>query len=258
MKLQALGLGYKILDRKTGHLQIAIEDLNVQLGGGEIVAILGSSGCGKSTLLRLLGGFVEPQEGRVTCDGEEFRQPFAPVCLVFQDYTAAVFPWMTVRQNIEMAREPTLRRPEDLSDVASRLGIGEKLDSYPTRLSGGERQRVQLARALFGSPKMLLLDEPSSSLDVVLRATLLELLAGEVKQRDMGMLLVTHNIDEAVFIADRIYTTRKGKDDGKLQLHERAGYRRSAANLGMAQKDEAFQFIYKAVYDDLFEPGAVQ
>ncbi|NOT07602.1 MAG: ATP-binding cassette domain-containing protein [Gemmatimonadales bacterium] len=243
-------LGFSIRDERAGKLAVGFRDVNLSIAPGEIVAFLGSSGCGKSTIIKLLGGLVPPHSGRVLCDGAPVVQPRSPVFVVFQDYMTAVFPWMTVHENLSLGCGATASN-ESVPRAAERMQLGGQLAKYPLRLSGGERQRVQLARALLSQPKYLLLDEPTSSLDVDLRKTLLELLVRETTSATIGVLIVTHNIDEAVFVADRIYLARKA-GDGWLSLKEIPGFGRQAPNLGEAHKSREFGALYEVVYSSLF------
>jgi NitT/TauT family transport system ATP-binding protein len=186
-----------------------LDDVTLRLRQGEIVGLLGRSGCGKSTLLRIIAGLMPASEGDVSLDGHPVHGPAEGVAMVFQSF--ALFPWLTVLENVELGLEaqgvlPEERRKRALAAI-DLIGLDGFESAYPKELSGGMRQRVGLARALVVHPKILLMDEPFSALDVLtadtLRTDLLDLwLEGRVPTR--SILIVTHNIEEAVFMCDRI------------------------------------------------------
>ena len=191
-----------------GELQV-LHDVNLSLKGNEIVALLGRSGCGKSTLLRIIAGLIPPTGGTVTIGGERVEGPARQVALVFQ--TFALFPWLTVLENVEIGLEaqgiaPELRHKRALAAI-DLIGLDGYESAYPKELSGGMRQRVGFARALVVHPKVLLMDEPFSALDVLtaetLRTDLLDLWS-EGRMPISAILMVTHNIEEAVLMCDRI------------------------------------------------------
>jgi NitT/TauT family transport system ATP-binding protein len=191
-----------------GDLEV-LHDVNLSLKENEIVALLGRSGCGKSTLLRIIAGLMPPTGGTVTMGGERVEGPAGQVALVFQ--TFALFPWLTVLENVEIGLEaqgiaPELRHKRALAAI-DLIGLDGYESAYPKELSGGMRQRVGLARALVVHPKVLLMDEPFSALDVLtaetLRTDLLDLWS-EGRMPISSILMVTHNIEEAVLMCDRI------------------------------------------------------
>jgi NitT/TauT family transport system ATP-binding protein len=191
-----------------GDLQV-LQDVNLKLNENEIVALLGRSGCGKSTLLRIIAGLMHPTAGTVTIEGARVDGPAGQVALVFQ--TFALFPWLTVLDNVEIGLEaqgiaPELRHKRALAAI-DLIGLDGYESAYPKELSGGMRQRVGLARALVVHPKLLLMDEPFSALDVLtaetLRTDLLDLWC-EGRMPISSILMVTHNIEEAVLMCDRI------------------------------------------------------
>jgi NitT/TauT family transport system ATP-binding protein len=191
-----------------GDLQV-LQDVNLRLNENEIVALLGRSGCGKSTLLRLIAGLMRPTAGTVTIEGAQVDGPARQVALIFQ--TFALFPWLSVLENVEIGLEaqgiaPELRHKRALAAI-DLIGLDGYESAYPKELSGGMRQRVGLARALVVHPKLLLMDEPFSALDVLtaetLRTDLLDLWC-EGRMPISAILMVTHNIEEAVLMCDRI------------------------------------------------------
>ena len=197
-----------------------LEDINLSLREGEIVALLGKSGSGKSTLLRCIAGLIAPSEGTVLYRGHPLNGANPGVAMVFQSF--ALLPWLTVRANVEMGLEargvpPTERRVR-AEEAIDRIGLDGFESAYPKELSGGMRQRVGFARALVVEPDALLMDEPFSALDVLtaenLRTELLNLWSGP-DFPTKAILLVTHNIEEAVLMADRIFLL--SSNPGKLQ-----------------------------------------
>ncbi len=188
---------------------IVLEDANLALREGEIVALLGRSGSGKSTLLRIIAGLLKPSAGEVLWHGRHIEGPPDGIAMVFQSF--ALFPWLTVQENVELGLEargmPRSDREERAEQAIDLIGLGGFESAYPKELSGGMRQRVGLARALVVHPDLILMDEPFSALDVLtaetLRTDLLDLWV-EGKLPLKSMLIVTHNIEEAVLMADRI------------------------------------------------------
>jgi NitT/TauT family transport system ATP-binding protein len=188
---------------------VVLDDVNLALKDSEIVALLGRSGSGKSTLLRIIAGLMPPTAGSVTIGGEPVDGPARQVALVFQ--TFALFPWLTVLENVEIGLEAQGMPPDERHKRAlaaiDLIGLDGYESAYPKELSGGMRQRVGLARALVVNPKVLLMDEPFSALDVLtaetLRTDLLDLWC-EGRMPISSILMVTHNIEEAVLMADRI------------------------------------------------------
>src|SRR6201990_325100 len=188
---------------------VVLDDVNLTLHEGEIVALLGRSGSGKSTLLRIVSGLLKPTAGSVTWRGTELNGPTEGVAMVFQSF--ALFPWLTVQENVEIGLEAKgvgRAEREELAEAAIDLiGLGGFESAYPKELSGGMRQRVGLARALVVHPDLLLMDEPFSALDVLtaetLRTDLIDLWV-EGKLPIKSVLMVTHNIEEAVLMCDRI------------------------------------------------------
>ena len=188
---------------------IVLEDVNLSLHQGEIVALLGRSGAGKSTLLRIISGLLRPTAGQVLWRGKLLEGPADGVAMVFQSF--ALFPWLTVRENVELGLEargvPRAEREQRAEAAIDLIGLGGFESAYPRELSGGMRQRVGLARALVVHPDLLLLDGPFSALDVLtaetMRTDLIDLwVDGRLPAK--AMLLVTHNIEEAVLMCDRI------------------------------------------------------
>jgi NitT/TauT family transport system ATP-binding protein len=204
---------------------LVLDDVSLALRDNEIVALLGRSGCGKSTLLRIIAGLMPGTSGKVTIGGQRVNGPAGQVAMVFQ--TFALFPWLTVLENVEIGLEaqgiaPEQRHKRALAAI-DLIGLDGYESAYPKELSGGMRQRVGLARALVVHPKVLLMDEPFSALDVLtaetLRTDLLDLWC-EGRMPISSILMVTHNIEEAVLMCDRIlvFSSNPGRILAELKV----------------------------------------
>lgn len=198
--------GYE--NRRTKTRLIALRDVSLDVRRGEFLAIVGPSGCGKTTFINMINGFVKPLSGTVTVDGEVVKGPSADRAMVFQDY--ALLPWRTVESNIAFAMENRRPKPskEDQAvrtrealEMVSLTGF-EK--SYPHELSGGMRQRVGIARALVTQPKILLMDEPFGAVDAMTREAMQAELERIVAETQQTVVFITHSIDEAVMLGDRV------------------------------------------------------
>jgi NitT/TauT family transport system ATP-binding protein len=225
---------------------IVLDDTNLALKEGEIVALLGRSGSGKSTLLRIIAGLLKPTSGEVLWYGRHIQGPPEGVAMVFQSF--ALFPWLTVQENVELGLEargmPRAEREERAEQAIDLIGLGGFESAYPKELSGGMRQRVGLARALVVHPDLLLMDEPFSALDVLtaetLRTDLLDLWV-EGKLPLKSMLIVTHNIEEAVLMADRILVF--SSNPGRVAHEIRVPFRHPRNRL-----DPAFRNMVDDIY----------
>jgi len=183
----------------------AISDLNLTVEPGEFVSIVGTSGCGKSTLLRIIAGLETPTQGDVECDGQKIDGTSPDRGLVFQEHT--LFPWLTVRKNIVFALKSSKRYEmykDDIDAFLEKAGLSDFADSFPHQLSGGMRQRAALVRSLAVSPEVLLMDEPLGALDSFTRMTLQDEIIRLWNERRNTMLLITHDVDEAVYLSQRI------------------------------------------------------
>ncbi len=193
---------------------IAVRDADLVVNPGEFVSIIGPSGCGKSTFLNAVAGFLKPTSGMVTVDGEPVKGPSADRGMVFQQYS--LFPWKTVRENVEFGLKMRGMGKSERAVAARTLlglaGLSAFEDHYPDRLSGGMKQRVGIVRALATGPKVLLLDEPFGALDAQTRVIMQQILTNLWQRLGISVLFVTHDIDEAIFLSDRIYvmTARPG------------------------------------------------
>jgi NitT/TauT family transport system ATP-binding protein len=178
----------------------AIGDVTFDVSAGEFVCVVGPSGCGKTTLLKCISGLLEPTAGTVRVDGN--------LALVFQEYSRSLFPWMTVRQNVAF---PLRRKKMDKREARAlveqslaSVGLEHTLNRYPWQLSGGMQQRVAIARALAFKPQILLMDEPFASVDAQTRADLEDLVLEVRRNYEVTIVFVTHDIDESVYLSDRI------------------------------------------------------
>lgn len=192
----------------------ALRDINLTIKRGEFVSIIGSSGCGKTTLLRLIAGLDEPETGILTLDGQEITAPDPQRGYVIQQ--GGLFPWLTVEQNIATglkARHVYSQNKGQVAHYIDLIGLNGFEKAFPHQISGGMAQRVAIARALINKPKALLLDEPMGALDSFTRADIQEKLLELRKENDATMILVTHDVDEAIYLSDRIVimTPRPGK-----------------------------------------------
>jgi NitT/TauT family transport system ATP-binding protein/sulfonate transport system ATP-binding protein len=192
----------------------ALKDINLEIRRGEFVSIIGSSGCGKTTLLRLIGGLDQPQGGQILLDGTPITGPDPRRGYVFQQ--GSLFPWLTVEQNIASglkARHVYREEKDKIPEFIHMIGLDGFEKSFPHQISGGMAQRVAIARALINDPEVLLMDEPMGALDSFTRADLQDKLLEIRAAHDATMVLVTHDVDEAIYLSDRIVimTPRPGK-----------------------------------------------
>ncbi|MEV0243066.1 ABC transporter ATP-binding protein [Streptomyces sp. NPDC050674] len=185
---------------------IALDGVGLDIAPGEILTVVGPSGCGKSTLLRTLAGLLPPLTGEITQDGRPLTGPSADRALVFQE--DALLPWRTLRANVELPLAirgvPRAERRVQAQAWLERVGLGSRARQLPHRVSGGQRQRVQLARALAGRPRAVLMDEPFGALDAQTRAGMQDLLVEVLRGTGATVVFVTHDVDEALFLGDRV------------------------------------------------------
>jgi nitrate ABC transporter ATP-binding subunit len=190
----------------------ALAPVDLAIPKGEFVCMIGASGCGKSTLLRIIAGFEEPTTGEVAIDGKPVTGPGSDRGMVFQDY--ALFPWMTVRQNVSFGqRQRHLPREEidkTTDEFVRMVGLERFADRYPNQLSGGMKQRVAIARVLANNANILLMDEPFGALDALTREQLQNELLQIWKRTGVTTIFVTHSVEEAVLLADRVLVMSAG------------------------------------------------
>jgi NitT/TauT family transport system ATP-binding protein len=218
LRIEGVAKSYKTRKGQT----LALEPTSFTVDEGEFVAIVGPSGCGKSTLLHIIGGLTAPSEGRMFLDGREFFEAGPERGMVFQSYT--LFPWLTVRENVKfgprMQRLPLDEQDRRASHFLNEVNLHGFHQHFPKQLSGGMRQRVAIARALANAPRVLLMDEPFGALDAQTRAVMQDLVLDIRRKEKMTALLITHDIDEAVYLADRIFvmTARPGRFKAEIAV----------------------------------------
>ena len=197
----------KIYDSANGSVE-AIADISFEMRPGELVCIVGPSGCGKTTLLKIIGGLLKPTSGAVELEGESVTSPPAGMAVVFQEYGRSLYPWLTVRGNVELAlRHEKLsktERTQRVEDALEAVGLADADDKHPWQLSGGMQQRVAIARAVAYRPEVLIMDEPFAAVDAQTRADLEDLVRTLHRERGMSILFVTHDIDESVYLGERV------------------------------------------------------
>jgi NitT/TauT family transport system ATP-binding protein len=194
-----------------------LKDVSLDVGYGEFVSIVGPSGCGKSTLLGIVAGLLTPTEGVVKLDGRLVREPVVEMIYLFQQYSKSLFPWRRVRGNVALGLEAHSRRRNRTKSEIKKMceeylalvGLQNVGHLYPSQLSGGMQQRVAIARALIAGPKVLLMDEPFSAVDALARSLLQDLVLELWSRLKITILFVTHDVDEAVYLADRVLTLSK-------------------------------------------------
>lgn len=205
-KLQAIDLTKVYEDGNKGAVT-AIDHVNLEVKDGEFVMIVGPSGCGKTTLINILGGLNTATSGRVLLDGKPVEGPGADRGMVFQGYS--LFPWLSVQKNVEfglkMKNVPKEERAAQAKKFIDLVGLNGFENALPKQLSGGMKQRVAIARTLANEPEILLMDEPFGALDAQTRVVMQELLADISKKTKTTILFITHDIDEAVLLGERIY-----------------------------------------------------
>ena len=191
---------------QKGRQFTAFEDVSLSIEKGEFICLLGPSGCGKSTLLNAIAGFAPVTKGSITIDGVEVKKPSAEYVTIFQNY--GLLPWRTVEKNVELGLEskniPKSQRREIAEKYIDLVNLSEFKSAHPNQLSGGMKQRVAIARALAVSPEIIFMDEPFGALDAITRMKLQEDILTISKEEHKTIIFVTHDIEEAVFLADRI------------------------------------------------------
>jgi sulfonate transport system ATP-binding protein len=240
----------KSFDRDGEQLQV-LKDINLQVKKGEFVCIVGASGCGKSTLLRAIAGLDPEHEGDVRLEGRQIKKPEKDRGMVFQEHR--LFPWMTVEENIRyVLNEGTKQEKQKIVEENIRLvGLNGFEKVYPKQLSGGMAQRAGIARALANRPRLLLLDEPFGALDAFTKIQMQQEVKRIHKQEHTTMILVTHDIDEAVFLADRIVvmTERPGRIKKIVHVELREPRDRNGSD---------FMDIRKEIFDEFFETDRIE
>lgn len=218
LRVEGVSKSYK--NRKGSTL--ALEPTSFSIEEGEFVVVVGPSGCGKSTLLHIIGGLNEPSSGQMFLDGKEFFEPGPERGMVFQAYT--LFPWLTVRENVKfgprMQKLPLEEQEKRASHFLNEVNLHGFHHHFPKQLSGGMRQRVAIARALANEPRIMLMDEPFGALDAQTRAVMQDLVLDIRCKSNLTALLITHDIDEAIYLGDRVFvmTARPGKFKAEIAI----------------------------------------
>ena len=255
LEVRGVGLKYMTPEREL----VALSDINLDVTAGEFVALVGPSGCGKSTLLTLLSGLVLPSTGSIAIRGSMMKAPSNRVGFMFQKDT--LFEWRSVLQNVligaellHLDRSASKDRAEQL---LKRYGLEDFLHSLPHQLSGGMRQRVALARTLLPKPDILLLDEPFSALDYQTRLALSDEMAGILRSEGKTVILVTHDIGEAVSMADRVVvmSRRPGRIKSQFQIRFGAASRPTPLQ---ARALPEFNDYFRKIWDELDMQSAAQ
>jgi NitT/TauT family transport system ATP-binding protein len=233
VEIRDLSLSYP---RSPGGGTAALSHVNARFEEGKISALIGPSGCGKTSLIRIMAGLLKPSEGRIVIRGEEVRGVRKTTAVIFQDY--GLLPWKTVRANAELPLRIAgfKDRRERAGVLLAEFGLAAFEKSYPRELSGGMKQRLAIVRAMAAEPEFLLMDEPFSSLDALTREDAQDFLLSVKQERRLTIVMVTHSIEEAVYLADSVYVMA-GKNPGTLKTcvaisrsgGERAGFREEPA-----------------------------
>jgi NitT/TauT family transport system ATP-binding protein len=204
LAVRGLGMVYEGRGRQVE----ALRELNFQLDAGELVCMVGPSGCGKTTLLRCIAGLMAPTRGEVAVEGQKVVGPPPGLAMVFQEYGRSLFPWMTIRHNVELPLRqkglPRQRRAQLVREALAAVHLEDAAAAYPWQLSGGMQQRVAIARAIAYQPHVLLMDEPFAAVDAQTRADLEDLIRSIWQRLRVTTLFITHDIDEAVYLGQRV------------------------------------------------------
>ena len=221
--------------QNSGSSVLEFDRVRIHLGGreilsptsfsvarGEFVCVIGPSGCGKTTLLRAAAGFVAPSGGAVKRHGLPVTGPSRDVAFVFQDYGRALLPWRTVANNVSLALEAAgikaAERPARIAKVLATVGLTEHAAKFPAQLSGGMQQRVQIARCLAQEPELIMMDEPFGALDAMTRQSLQDEVSRLVRDSGLTVLFVTHDLEEAIYLSDRVIALRANPTADKPSL----------------------------------------
>jgi sulfonate transport system ATP-binding protein len=214
MKNQGIFIESQNIIKKFGNTQV-LKDLNLMINPGEFVCVVGRSGCGKSTFLRLLAGLEKVSSGEILLDGDRTNGVHPDIRIMFQD--SRLLPWRTVIQNVALGLP---KESYDLAlDALKEVGLSDKANEWPANLSGGQKQRVALARALVHKPRLLLLDEPLGALDALTRIEMQSLIERIWQEHKFTVLLVTHDVSEAVILGDKVVLIEEGKITLNLDIN---------------------------------------
>ncbi|MBK1878113.1 ABC transporter ATP-binding protein [Pelagicoccus mobilis] len=257
VKLDVRSLG-KTFDSAKGPVT-ALNDISFQCHRREMMGVIGASGCGKSTLIRILAGLETPSQGEVLLEGNAVTGPGPDRGMVFQSYT--LFPWLTVKKNVmfglEMTGNSMTAAEREARQWIELVGLSKFENSYPHELSGGMKQRVAIARALANRPKILLMDEPFGALDAQTRASMQAYLLEIWRHIDLTVLFITHDLDEAVYLADRILVLKPNPGEVLEMIEVPVARPRSADQFHdpefLATKDRLEELIHPKVQTEKIE-----
>lgn len=247
-KLAFRGVGMRF--RSRGHELTALTPIDLEVAEGEFLSLVGPSGCGKSTLLMLAAGLQKPTDGEILLNGRPLSGPGPDRSVVFQQF--ALFPAKTVKGNVEfglrMAKVPRREIDDRVNEALEMVGLAGFAGSYPHELSGGMQQRVALARALVVRPDVLLMDEPLGALDAQTKVLIQEELSTLVRELELTVLMVTHSVEEAVYLSDRcvVLTARPGAIKEEFSLAAGRAWRSAGVDESMA--DPAFAELHKKIW----------
>lgn len=257
LRIRGVGKHFPTPDDPAGRMT-ALESVTLDIAPGELVSLVGPSGCGKSTLLRLIAGLESPDSGELWVGSERIEGPSAERGLVFQDPN--LFPWLTVRRNIEaglVARGVLQQKRGEVEEYTQLVGLAGFEDAFPHHLSGGMAQRAALARALINHPKILLLDEPLGALDAFTRMRMQDEVLRLWEARGTTIALVTHDIDEAIYMSNRIVimTPRPGRIERIMQVNLPFPRERNSPEF-LALRSDILEFLHFAGHREAAGEGA--
>ncbi|MDF2566192.1 MAG: transporter related protein [Massilibacillus sp.] len=239
-EVQGFKIEIKNLSKSFGVTEV-LKDINLTVEPGEFIALVGQSGCGKSTLLRLISHLEKPTDGKIALDDLEVKKINPAVRYLFQE--ARLLPWKTVWENVALGSKD---RSKEKAEIAlQEVSLADKAEEWPSVLSGGQKQRVSLARALIGEPKLLLLDEPLGALDALTRINMQILIEKLWKEQGFTVVLVTHDVGEAVYLADRVVLV----EDGKISLDKKITLARPRV------KDNNFAYFERFILNKVMKNG---
>jgi sulfonate transport system ATP-binding protein len=231
-----------VVEKSFGDSRVLV-DAEISIAQGRIVSLVGLSGCGKSTLLRIIAGLERNFRGTLTLDGRQIRGLHPEIGFIFQE--PRLLPWLTVAENVGFAAGPAGARDSRTTELLAAVGLRSFADALPKTLSGGMAQRVAIARGLFSSPQLLLLDEPFSAVDAFTRMKLQDMLLDLTHERGTTLLTVTHDLDEAIFLGDEVFvmSSRPGSIRKRIPVH--LSRPRDRGSTGFAE-------IRRQIYRELF------
>lgn len=240
----------KVFQQANGELE-ALKDITLTIEAGEFVSVVGASGCGKSTLIRIIDGLETPTSGEVLIDGKPVKEPSVETGFIFQE--SRLFPWLTVEKNLEFGihdKIDSVKRRELIQEYIDLVELTGFEKAYPSQLSGGMQQRASIARTLINKPSILLLDEPFGALDALTRINMQNEILNIWRKQRTTMLLITHDIDEAIFLSDKIAI-----------MSNRPGVISKVINVEIAKPRDRSNYdfvqIRREIYSQFFEDSSI-